>query len=292
MRTPLAVPAVVLASMLGFSACADDSSAEQGSTTSEIEAPSSLVRPGTLTITADFQGPPFDYVEGSTKKGFDVEFDKAAARLLGTDLDLVDTRFSSLIPSLQAGRADAIISVLYITQERLETVDMVPYAQTGSGFLVKKDDDYQPTEPDDLCGRTVAVLAGGFEESMASGAVRESCEASGSDLDVKSFPSDVEATGDVAAGRSDAFFTNFANVTYRAEKFEELDLAVSTTEQLFPIPAGIAVRKDRPDVRTAFEEVVATLTENGELEQLLSKYGLELPDPALVTEAQNGTLYQ
>ena len=57
-----------------------------------------------------------------------------AARLLGAKLELIDTRFSSFIPSLQAGRADAAISMLYITRERLQTVLMVPLHRPGPGF--------------------------------------------------------------------------------------------------------------------------------------------------------------
>jgi ABC-type amino acid transport substrate-binding protein len=281
-----------LAPALALAACSGSTQSSTADHSAKVEAPSSLVSSGALTVTADFQGPPFDYVEGTTKKGFDVEFDKAAADLLGVKLKLVDTRFSSLIPSLQAGRADAIISVLYITQERLKTVDMVPYAQTGSGFLVKTNSKYQPKEAEDLCGKSVAVLAGGFEESMASGMLKKNCQKNSSTLRVKSFPSDVEATGDVAAGRSDVFFTNFANVTYRARKFTSLHLGVSNSKQLFPIPAGIAVRKDRPEVRKAFQKVVSHLTKSGELGKLVAKYGLELPDAALVNQAREGALYQ
>lgn len=278
--------------LAAVAACSAEGSVAETAASAEVSPPSALIAPGVLTVTADFQGPPFDYVEGTTKKGFDVEFDEMIARLLGVKLELVDTRFSSLIPSLQAGRADAAISMLYITQERLKTVDMVPYAQTGSGFLVKSDGDFQPKTAADLCGHKVAVLAGGFEEGMATGAINAECAASGSTLDVKSFPTDVEATQDVAAGRSDAFFTNFSIVSYRADEFAELNLAVSNPELLFPIPTGIAVSKDRPDTSRAMEQAVEKLIENGELEKLLGKFGLQLPDPALVEDARKGVLYK
>jgi len=273
-------------------ACGTEGSAAQTAASAEVTPPDSLISADTLTVTADFQGPPFDYIEGSTKKGFDVEFDEMIARLLGVRLELVDTRFSSLIPSLQASRADAAISMLYITQERLKTVDMVPYAQTGSGFLVKRDGEFQPQVGADLCGHKVAVLAGGFEEGMATGAINAECAARGSAVDVKSFPTDVEATQDVAAGRSDVFFTNFSIVSYRADEFANLNLAVSNPELLFPIPTGIAVSKDKPDVSRAMEQAVEKLVASGELEGLLDKYGLQLPDPQLVEDARKGALYK
>ncbi|HEY8581978.1 MAG TPA: transporter substrate-binding domain-containing protein, partial [Capillimicrobium sp.] len=144
---------------------------------------------------------------------------------------------------------------------------------------------------EDLCGQTVAVLAGGFEEQLATGSIGADCQEQGSPLDVKSFPTDAEATRDVADERSDVFFSNQSNLLYRAEQVPELELTVSSPEPLFPIPAGIGVRKDRPEVRRAFEQVVEQMTASGELEKLLDEYGLELPDPKLVEKAMSGDLY-
>lgn len=253
-----------------------------------VQPPAQLTTPGQLTIAADFQGPPFDYIDDDEHVGFDVEFDRAVADLMGLDVEHVDARFAALVPGLDAGRYDAVVSVLYITPERAEKIDLVPYAQTGSGFLVKADGEFQPEQAADLCGHTVAVLAGGVEEQLTTGEVAQECEAAGNPVTAKSFPSDVEATRDLADGRSDVFFSNHSIVRYRAEQFADLNLATSNPSPLFPIPAGIGVRKDRPDVRRAFEEAVDHLRETGELGELLERYGLELPDPALVDEALTG----
>jgi len=268
----------------GSAAAGEDHSAQ-------VQAPDGLVEDGKLTIAADFQGPPFDYFDESGEKvGFDVEFDQAAAELMGLDLNLVDTRFASLVTGLEAGRFDAVISVLYITAERAQSIDLVPYAQTGSAFLVKADGDFQPQQPEDLCGHRVAVLAGGFEEQMTTGRLGDQCKSQGEPLSVKSFPTEIEAAQDVGHDRSDVLFGNQSSMLYRAEQAPDLGLDVSNDEQLYPIPAGIGVRKDRPEVRRAFEDVVDHLTQSGELEPLLQRYGLDLPDPALVRKALAGTL--
>lgn len=285
--------AVTTSALVGCSSGNEDGgpSSGPGGSTAEIPAPAGLVNPGKLTIAADFQGPPFDYLDGDKKIGFDVEFDNAVASLMGLAPDLVDTRFASLIPGLEAGRFDAVISVLYITKERAERIDMVPYAQTGSGFMVKADGAYQPQVAEDLCGHSVAVLAGGFEEQLATGSLGSRCSAEGRPVTVRSFPTDAEATREIAAERADVFFTNHSIVLYRAQKLPELGLSVSNAEPLFPVPAGIGIRKDEPELRAAFEQVVAKLTESGQLGELLSKYGLEPPDPELVQKALAGDLY-
>ncbi|WP_165974845.1 ABC transporter substrate-binding protein [Nonomuraea deserti] len=254
-----------------------------------IPPPEQLILPGTLTIAADFQGPPFDYYEGTEPRGFDVEFDRAVADLMGLKVKLVDGRFASLVTGLEAGRYDAVISVLYITAERAKKIDLVPYAQTGSGFLVKKNGAFQPRRPEDLCGHTVAVLAGGFEEQLiTTGELGKQCRDTSKPLKAKSFPSDVEATRDVADGRSEAFFSNHSIVLHRAKQVASFGLTTSNASPLYPVPAGIGVRKDRPDVRRAFESAVEHLHKSGELKKLLDKYGLEPPDPELVQKALAG----
>ncbi|GIJ12508.1 ABC transporter substrate-binding protein [Micromonospora andamanensis] len=288
MRRAMWLSAVVL---LFVTACGGGSSVPDAAAEAEVKPPGTLVKPGTLTVAADFQGPPFDYVENGKQRGFDVEFDKAVAELMGLRLNAVDARFASLVPGLEAGRYDAVVSVLYITQERAKVIDLVPYAQTGSGFLVRKNNGFQPKAAEELCGRKVAVLAGGFEERMATGKLTADCRGKGQPLEVKSFPSDVEATKDVADGRADVFFTNHSIVLYRAEKLPELNLVVSNPAPLFPVPAGIGVRKDRPEVKRAFEEAIAKLRVSGELRTLLNKYGLQEPDQELVSRALAGPLY-
>ena len=47
----------------------------------------------------------------------------------------VDTRFTSLIPGLQAKRFELIASALFITPERQKVIDMVPYLKTGESLL-------------------------------------------------------------------------------------------------------------------------------------------------------------
>ncbi|VFS77370.1 Probable ABC transporter arginine-binding protein ArtJ precursor [Raoultella planticola] len=63
--------------------------------------------------------------------GFDAELAALLSQKTGLTLQLVDTKFSSLILGLSGGRQDAVISALYITEERTRQADAIPYANTG-----------------------------------------------------------------------------------------------------------------------------------------------------------------
>ena len=53
--------------------------------------------------------------------GFDIDLARAMARELGVDFAPVNTRWTSIIPSLTLGRCDIIISGMSVTEQRRRT---------------------------------------------------------------------------------------------------------------------------------------------------------------------------
>lgn len=277
------VPAVMAAVLFAAMASACGGSAEGGAGSGDgegrpeasVKPPSDLVQPGTLTLGTDFNYPPLEYIEGTEQKGFDVELMDKVAASMGLENDMLDTRFNSLIPGLNAGRFDAVVSALYVTEERAEQIDFVPYSKTGQAFVVKNDSGFRPQEPRDLCGRTVAVLQGAVVEGLANGEIKAMCEEAGETLEVSSLPTDTEAANEVTSGRADVLFTDRAVAAFRTKQNPEAGLEVSSQEILYPVAVGIGVRKGDADTRRALEEAVGALEESGELDRMLERYALE-----------------
>ncbi len=251
---------------------------EAANAAAEIDVPEGLLKPGTLTVGTDFTNPPYSYIEGTERKGVDVEITAALAETLGLEPTAVDARFASLIPGLGANRFDAIVSDLYMNPERAKQVDYIPYFETGTAFLVREG-DYQPQQPEDLCGHSVAILQGSLVEQLSLGEIRDACRARGEDLTVKSFPSDPEAYNEVVAGRADVHFADRAFAVMRAGEGE---LTMSSRDILYPVAVGIAVRKGDSEMREAIEQGIAELRRSGQLEGILSSYGLDEPDEATI----------
>ncbi|HEX4751995.1 MAG TPA: transporter substrate-binding domain-containing protein [Solirubrobacterales bacterium] len=138
--SPLLVSALALAMVLLLAACGGGGSSSgptdvadtTNSTAAPVKAPEELVNDGKITFGTDFTFPPYESIDNGEQKGFDVEFAKLLGETLGLETEMIDTRFAVLIPGLEARHFDAILSALYITSERLETVDMVPYFNTGA----------------------------------------------------------------------------------------------------------------------------------------------------------------
>jgi polar amino acid transport system substrate-binding protein len=78
-------------------------------------------------VTLDF--PPMGFRdEGNNPAGFDVDYCRDLAKILGVDAEVVETPFPDRIPALVSGRADVIVASTSDTLERAKTVGLtVPY---------------------------------------------------------------------------------------------------------------------------------------------------------------------
>jgi polar amino acid transport system substrate-binding protein len=78
-------------------------------------------------VTLDF--PPMGFRdEGNNPAGFDVDYCRDLAKILGVEAEVVETPFPDRIPALVSGRADVIVASTSDTLERAKTVGLtVPY---------------------------------------------------------------------------------------------------------------------------------------------------------------------
>ena len=102
-----------------------------------------------LRVGTDADYPPFGYYQEVNKTflGFDVELIQGVARKMGyTKVEFVDLEFNNLLPSLQDGQVDAVISCMTITDERRKMVDFTePYLISSN--VVIGSVDQRPREP-------------------------------------------------------------------------------------------------------------------------------------------------
>jgi polar amino acid transport system substrate-binding protein len=291
----LAVVLLVALSML-LAACGgddDDDGAAAGSSKSSeaaVKPPAGLVKSGTITFGADPSYPPLNSIEGGEHVGFEPEFAQLIADQLGLELGWVDVAFESLVPSLEAKKFDAVLSDLYITEERAKIVDFVPYNMEGVALVTKKDSDYAPTKDTDLCGTTVAAVSGSFQIPFfeEDGQTGKKCPPD-EPIKVNTFRTEPLVMQEVSSGRADVATATVASGTKIVEEHPELGLKITDREDTLYVSAvGIAVNEHADALKAALEEVIAKLNENGQLPALLEKYGLPAADPAVVEKTLNG----
>jgi len=264
-----------LATALAVSACSAESDEVQPAAEAEIAvAPDALVTDGKLTLCSALSmavPPNYMYDQDNTPAGMEIELAEDWAARMGLRAEYVDVAFSSLIPTLQAGQCDAIVSSLYLKPEREEIVDFVPYMWQGQGIAVLADNPKNITGHDEsLCDNSVATTIGTTAE-LNMDAMTTRCEEKGRSLDVVKFDNATSAAQSVMSGQQDALAAETPVLAYRASQTN--GQLVQAGEPYGLIKVGAAVSKDNAELRTALAAALESQTADGTYEQLLDEYG-------------------
>jgi len=96
--------------------------------------------------------------------GFDIDLGESLGRCLGFTVGYTPVTFAALLPTLQSGQADLVISDIYATKERAKAADFVTYSKVFDGVLVRKGNPKHIGGINtSLCGSTAAENTGFVE---------------------------------------------------------------------------------------------------------------------------------
>jgi polar amino acid transport system substrate-binding protein len=118
-----------------------------------------FVMEGNFTVVGSGGYPPFNFFDNNEVVGFDVDTGQAIAERLGVELVYETSAWDGLIEGLKAGRFDAVLGSMAITEERQEEVAFtIPYYYSGAQLVVRADSGI--TDPSDMVGKNIAVTVG------------------------------------------------------------------------------------------------------------------------------------
>ncbi len=216
-----------------------------------------------LKIGTEGAYPPFNNLtsDGSLV-GFDIEIAKALCEEMKADCEFVTQDWDGIIPALQAGKFDAIIASMSITEDRMKEVDFTnKYYANTLNFVAPKDSDFMP----DSAGNSVI----GVQEGTISAVFAEETYP---DADVKAYPTQLEAWADLANQRVDAVLGDFG-VQYEWVNSDDgaccefKGEAVSSDDEI-----GIAVRKGETELAEKFNAAIDAIRANGKYKEINAKY--------------------
>lgn len=287
-RTTLAALA---AAALALTACGSgtgtpDTSASGGSTdrtfdtsavkkVDEIAAllPAALAEKGTLVIGASADYAPAEFRSDDLKSyiGYDVDLGRALGQVLGLEAEVQDAEFASLIPAI-GSKYDLGISSFTIRADRLETVNMISYITVGSSYAVKTGNP-QGFNPDEVCGKAIAVQTGTWQEEEL-GTFSKTCTDAGNEaIEVLSYARQSDATTNVVGGKAIAFYADSPVASYAAALTGgQLEVVGGIRDAA---PQGIVVAKDDPALTEAVQKAMQHLMDDGTWQAILDSWGVE-----------------
>lgn len=243
----------ILLVAIGLSSCSGGGSAD-GSASDK-----------TLTVAMELAYPPFETRdEAGEPSGIAPSFMEKFAEKYGYDLVIENTAFDGLIPSLQTGKADAVMSSITITDEREAEVDFTdPYAVAQLAILANAESGIGDIADLDQPGKTVAVKTGSTGDVYATKNL--------TNAQIVRLADESACVTEVVQGRADGFLYDQLTI-YRNNQANP-----DTTEAVFipfqdPEYWGIAVQSGDDELRAQFNEFIAQCKEDGTFDELTQEY--------------------
>jgi len=265
MRPPRALLCGLLVFALG--ACQSFSTAGVGTS---VPAPARLERileRGELRAGLSGNQPPLNMKNKSGEIiGLEVDLLEALAISMGLEASLVPMPFADLLPALEKGEVDLVISGMTITPERNARVAFVgPYVISGKSLLTKSKTiaNVESVAALDLPGRTYAALHGSTSEDFVKTNLPQAKLVPTRDYDT--------AVHMVIDGEVDALVADYPICALSVLRHPEAGLSMLVTP--FTVePIGIALPADDPLFVNLLENYLNTLEGTGLLTQLKAKW--------------------
>jgi polar amino acid transport system substrate-binding protein len=279
--------ALLSALVLAVAACgADEEPTAPGSAGDTGEAGFRLVKEGRLVVGSDIPYPPFEFEEGGSLTGFDVDLIREIADRIGLeneDGDWISTDWGTIFQQLQTGANFDVIAgaaTAYAPKDspageevakRKKLVDFtIPYYDSLQALTVNTETNPDVDSVEDLDGKRVGIqraTTGGFY-------AEEKLTPLGAEL--VTFEKAPPMYQQLQARQLDAVFNDLPVTLESIKDRPELEVMeqVETGEQY-----GFAVSKDNPELLAAMNDALRQMFEDGTFAEIFKKYfpNQELP---------------
>jgi polar amino acid transport system substrate-binding protein len=222
----------------------------------------------TVRIGTEGAYPPFNGIDSSGQLiGFDIDIGKALCAKMKVECTFVAQDWDGIIPALLAGKFDAIIASMSITDERKQKVAFTDrYYTTPGTFVAPANSTITDVSPGGLKGKVIGA------QSSTTGA--NYLEAKYKDSEVKLYPTQDEANADLTAGRLDVGLAD-KFVLYEWLKTDAGKCCKFVGQDMMdvnPDGQGIAVRKEDNELREALNKALKEIKADGTYKSINAKY--------------------
>ncbi|WP_163751344.1 ABC transporter substrate-binding protein [Mycolicibacterium helvum] len=274
---------VAVAGTLALSGCSSKNDTGAGPSTAttaakaqkvdEIAAtvPDDIKKSGKLVVGVNIPYAPNEFKDPSGKiVGFDVDLMNAIASTLGLTADYREADFAKIIPSIQGGTFNVGMSSFTDTKERQQSVDFVDYFSAGMLWAQRPG---SPIDPNNACGKKVAVQATTTEETDELPAKSKACTDAGKPaIEILKFDGQDAATNAVVLGQADAMSADSPVTAYAIKQSNgKLEAAGEIFDSA---PYGWPVAKGSP-LAASLQKALQHLIDTGDYKTIASNWGVE-----------------
>ncbi|GAB3624562.1 ABC transporter substrate-binding protein [Mariniluteicoccus endophyticus] len=249
--------------------------------------PEDIQKAGKLTAVNSGSFPPYEIIQtDGSHSGASADLLKALGEMWGITIEsqTVDG-LSSILTGLSADRYQLAFGPVGDFKDRQKSNDFVDYVQEFVVFAVPAGNPKKITDIEATCGLKIAVQAGGSAEKVIKGQSDKCVQVGKPAVEVMSFKDQPQSILSVQSGRSDAFFSSQAPLTYFVKESNgKLELAGQGKSNGFDtLYQGAVVKKGSP-MAGVLQESLQKLYDDGTYDAIMKKWGIEgnkIPKPGL-----------
>jgi polar amino acid transport system substrate-binding protein len=162
------------------------------------------------------------------------------------------------------------MSAMTDTAEREQQADFVTYFRAGTSIVVQRGNPHGVHDLSGLCGQVVAVEAGTVQVDLLA---RSQAGCAGRTIDVRTFPTNDDALLELRTGRATAVLTDYPPAVFvTTDQRTQTAFQLVSDVQYEPGLYGIAVAKDRTELRDVLVDALDELVREGVYQQVLDRW--------------------
>lgn len=235
---------------------------------------------GEMTIGMTLFAPMNYYDEDNNFVGFDTELANAVGEKLGIKINFIEINWDSKEIELNSKNIDCIWNGMCITEERKQNMSISePYLYNTQAIVMKADREDEIMS--DVSGLTVTAEQGSTGEGKIDGSIEddETVEVSAKEYfanaNYVASDSMAKALMEVKSGTADlAVVDSVCALAMVGPGTDYEDLVVNLDNNFGQQEYGIAFRKGS-DLTEKVDEAINELYEEGKVDEIAAKYGLE-----------------
>jgi len=228
----------------------------------------------TIKVATEGAYPPFNFVDANgALQGFDVDITNALCAKMQVTCEIVKQDWDGMIPGLQAKKYDVIIASMSITEERKQKINFTGKYYNTPAVIVAKSDapitlgaDGNPM-PDSLKGLKIGVQRATIHENFA--------RANFPGAEIVVYDTADNANLDLTGGRLDARMDDILVLEDQVIKPNGDKYKIfgkGWTGGILGDGAGIGLRKEDEQLRTALDEAIKAIRSDGSYKTINDKY--------------------
>lgn len=243
----------------------------------------------TLRVATEGAYPPFNSQTPDGKViGFEPDLLVEICKRAELTCETVVQEWSGIIPGLTAGKYDAIMSGMSITEKRLQVIDFsIPYTNSGQTFAVLKDSavakalgaDTNVSMSDDAAVKAGVAVSTKALQGKLLGVQTSTIQADFAKnylKDVKSriYETTKEEDLDLLAGRVDAVFASTSSLVSTLEQSDGKIVLAGPKffGGIFGIGSGFGIAKGQPELKAKLDKAIQSVIDDGTVKTLAMKW--------------------